>query len=404
VLRPYVRVFRAPGLAVPLVMCFLGALAINMQALSVLLLVRAYTGSFAQAGAVTAALSLGASAGLVLQGSLLDRYGQARVLVPAGALCGCVLVLLALTATAGSPLAVVSALAVLAGAGTPAVPSAMRVLCPQLLPGAQLRTSAYALLAMQFQAVAVLGPLLVSGLLLVLRPDAVVLLTAVVTATAAVGFAATGASRRWRAAGARGWRPRSAATPGMRTLLLSGFGAGAVTGMVVVGIPAVAVGNGAAPLAGVLLAAAAVGSIAGGFVYGSRPWRRSLPDQLVLAQTGEAAAALGLWIGALLLVPVHPVALAPVALVSGLATAPVVIISSTLVDVVAEPGILTGSYTTLIAAILLGMAAGNYAAGNLTELAGGPSTFAAAAAVLSAVALWTFARRRTLVATPARDR
>jgi hypothetical protein len=394
VLRSYAGVLRAPDVAVPLVMSFLGALAINTQALSVLLLVSESTGSFARAGTVVAALSVGAAVGLVLQGNLLDRYGHTRVLVPAGVLCGGVLVSLALTA--GAPLPVMGALAVLAGAGTPAVPSAMRVLCPDLLPGTRLRTSAYALLAMQFQAVAVLGPLLVSGLLLVFPPATVVLVSAAVTAGAALGFAATRASRRWRPAGGRGWRARSAATPGLRTLLVSGFGVGAVSGMVAVGIPAVAVGNGAASLAGVLLAVAAVGSITGGFVYGSRLWKLSMPRQLVLAQAGEAVAIAGLWIGALLLVPVHPLLLAPVALLGGLAGAPVMVIGSTLVDVVAEPGNLTGSYTTMIAATLLGMAAGNYAAGTLSELAGGPSTFAAAAVTLGSVAAWTFARRFTL--------
>jgi hypothetical protein len=397
-----------PGVATPLVACLFAALAINMQALSVLLLTRESSGSFAQAGTVAAALGLGSAAGLVVQGNLLDRYGHTLVLVPGGAVCCGSLVLLTLATSASAPLTVVALVAATAGVSVPAVPSAMRVLSPALIAEPGLRTSAYALLAIQLQVSTVLGPLIVSGVLLIADARAAVLGTGLLAVGAAVGFAATRASRRWRPAGpARRWPLHGAASPGLRTLLGTGLGAGAVGGLIAVGVPAVAVAHGTASLAGVLLAVSAVGGIIGGFGYGarggrleislgSRSWRPPLWTQLVLAQTGETVAAIGLWVGVLTVVLLHPIALAPLMLIGGIFGAPNMIISSTLLDTVARKGALTESYTSLIAAMLLGSAVGNYTAGTISELAGEPSVFGVAALTVGSVAAWTYTRRRTL--------
>lgn len=197
--RLYIRVCLSPGAAIPLAASFIGALAINMQALAVLLVIQRASGSFARAGVVAAALSLGAAAGLVGQGRLLDRYGQARVLAGTAATCGIALVLLTIAARAGHGLPVVSLLGVVAGASVPAVPSAMRILVPRLVSDPDLRRAAYALLAVQFQAATVLGPLLAAGLVLVAGAPGAVLTAGALAVGAAAGFAAAAPSAPSRA-------------------------------------------------------------------------------------------------------------------------------------------------------------------------------------------------------------
>src|SRR5258708_2382101 len=135
-----------------------------MLGLGVLLLVQAASGSLGEAGAVAGALSVGNAAGVALQGRLIDRRGQAPVIVPAGLLCAVALGLLVLAALRGGPAALLALLALAAGAGIPATTSSMRVLVPALLSDTATLPAAYALLAI---AIAHGAPSL-SGLLLAL--------------------------------------------------------------------------------------------------------------------------------------------------------------------------------------------------------------------------------------------
>lgn len=400
-LRPYLQVLQAPGAAKPFFNGFLGSLAISMHSLAVLLLVRETTGSFAQAGAIAAALSAGGAVGLIVQGRLVDRYGQGVILIPAGAICGCSLALLAPLATTHSSAWAMGCLATMAGVSIPAVPSAMRVLWPDLLPAFDARTTAYALHSVQHQTSTIVGPLVVAGALLVAGPAAAVLITAALAAGAAIGFAATSASRRWRPTRvARGWKLRSVTHRGVRTLLVTSLGVGGVGGFVSVGVSAVAVDHGAASLAGVLLAGYSVGGIVGGLIYGSLSRRTSRHTHLALALVGEAVVLATLSVTAVSLVSLHPLAVVPLLVGAGAIGAPITIAASTLLDTVVTKESLTESYTALIATGLLGMAGGSYVAGSLGELVGENAIFAAAALTFVMAALWTWSRRRTLEGQP----
>lgn len=390
--RSYVRVSRVPGVAVPMAASFIGALAINMQALAVLLLIRQASGSFARAALVAAVFSLGAAAGLVWQGRLLDRYGPARVLAGGSAVCGAALILLT-AAVDVSPLPVLIMLAVVAGASVPAVPSAMRILVPRLVSEPGLRKSAYALLAVQIQAATIAGPLFTAGLLAVAGARVTVLAAGALAVGAAVGFAATAArGPRYADAGSRRQRRESAVSPGVRTLLVSALGIGSVGGLVGVGVPAVAVAHGVPSLAGVLLAVASVGNLAGGLVYGGRSWAVPMGRQLVLAQVAEASAVALVWVCAI----GGPGWLASALLLDGFTGAPIMIICSALLDGVAAEDRLAQAYTMLIASVLVGTAAGNYLAGALVDRWGAPAAFPAVASFWCLVAGWTFIRRGTL--------
>ena len=102
-LDPYREVLRVPGAVAFVVAGLVARLPISMQTLGVVLLVRATTGSYALAGAVSATFALAQALLAPLLGRLVDRHGQARVLLPALLLYAAGLGGLVALALAGAP-------------------------------------------------------------------------------------------------------------------------------------------------------------------------------------------------------------------------------------------------------------------------------------------------------------
>jgi MFS family permease len=369
-----------------------------MLGLGLLLMVRQKTGSYAEAGLAAGALSFGNACGLLLQGVLIDRHGPARVVLAAAALSPAAL----LTLTAAVPHrpapAVLAALAAAAGATIPAVLTAMRVLCPRVLPDLPTRAAAYALLGTVFQTAMVLGPLLVAALTRTGNPALPLLTAAALTTVSGAVFATAPAVRRrlprrppiTPAASPtdppqfRPRRTRVPAQPGVHTLVLGSVGGGVATGMLTVAVAA------AEPvLAGLLFAAFSAGELLGGLAYGGRDWSLPARRRLLLGQCGMAAS-----IALLATVAGHGRLMIPVMALIGSLAAPVAIANSALLDDVVQEGSLARAYTVLVAAGLVGMAAGSAAAGRLGGHA--RATFLLAAGALAAAFLWTLLRRDSL--------
>src|SRR5262249_43815393 len=77
----YRRVLGAPGVKQPLAGVIIGRLSIAAEPLSTTLVIRETGGSFALAGAVLGAYSIAAAISLPVQGRIIDRIGQTRVIV-----------------------------------------------------------------------------------------------------------------------------------------------------------------------------------------------------------------------------------------------------------------------------------------------------------------------------------
>lgn len=392
--RPYFVVLRVPGFALPLLTSFLGNLPIGMLGLGILLLVQDTTGSFTQAGAVVAAFSVGNGVGLLAQGRLIDRRGQTAVLTSTALLCGLSLTALTFLANAHGPIPGVGALALLGGATLPAVITSMRILIPELVHTAPQRAAAYALLGTQFQIASITGPLLVSALLVLTKPAVAVIAAGLLATSAGLVFAATPASRAWRPATETREHHTTAKqllTPGVTTLLAAALGAGTAAGLSSVAIPAVAVGSGTASLAGLLFAAGSAGDLVGGLVYGARSWRMPQPLRLVTCQLSIAAAGV-----LLATTTARPHLMFALMFLTGLAQAPGGIAISMLLDAVARKGFLGQSYTSMVAAGLAGAAAGSAIGGVVSDRSAPWALFATGAVVMTATAVFTFTRRRTL--------
>src|SRR3954470_12286494 len=124
--RRYRALVSLPEARWPLVFSIAGSMPIGMYGLAILLLVRDANGSFAVAGCVVGAFGLANALGAVVQGRLMDRLGQPRVLRPVAAAHGLALVALVVAAARGAPAEALALCAFAGGAFLPQVPSAMR--------------------------------------------------------------------------------------------------------------------------------------------------------------------------------------------------------------------------------------------------------------------------------------
>jgi hypothetical protein len=381
---------RVPGARGPLIASALGSLPIGMYILAILLLAREATGSFADAGRVVGAFGLANAFGAVAQGRLMDRHGQPPVLRVVAVGHGLAVAALVIAAERRAPTAVLLLCAVAGGACLPQVPAAMRSLWGVLAEDEERRQAAYAMVAIVFEVSVVAAPALVAGIVTIASPAAATAAAGVLASGAALGFAATRASRRWRGeAHATGWLGPLAA-PGVRTVFAGLAALGAAVGIVQVAVPAFTAAGGSAETGGLLLAALSAGSLAGGFVYGMRSWPGRPAIRLALVLSALAGGC------ALLAAAGSNLALAAILLAVGALLAPATIIGSALLDVVAPAGTVTEAFTVMIMGVVAGNAAGNALGGALVDGPGHEPAVLTAAAIAAGGAALTYVLRSTL--------
>ena len=383
------RAFLAvPGFPRLLISSVLGRMPLGMSSLAVLLLIREQTGSFAIAGLAVGAYTLGGAALAPVQGALIDRYGQPRVLWPCACGQGALLVAIVVAAREEAPEVVLVVLAALAGILLPPISACARALWREATPDPAGREAAYTLDAISQEFIWTLGPLLVAAAVAAFSPAAAVLLCAGITLGGTALFASSELSRRWRGTGSPRSRAGALASPGLRALLttiaLTGLGAGAVQ----VGLPALAVHVGSPAASGVLLALWSVGSLVGGLYYGARIWRLSVDARyrallgLLALSTAPLIAASSLPAGVVL------------SLIAGIAYAPLLACQYALVGALAPRGTTTEAFTWSTAAFVGGISAGAALAGWLAETTGVGACFALGCLAAALAGVLAVVRRR----------
>src|SRR6266545_146034 len=302
----------------------LGRLSFAMGPLSLVLFVRAATGSFAVAGAASAATALTSGLFAPVRGRMVDRYGQPRTLPPLSLLYAAAFVgvlLLASAGRAGEAAAVL--LSGVAGAAAPPLAASMRVL---------------------WSALAAVAALAVVGTL------------AFISSPVSKGWIPTVGEGRAGWAGAMSGR-------GIRTLVISLTGFGAAVGIIDITLVAAARQAGSASLGGVLLALLAAGGVVGGLWYGRRAWRLEAGSRYLrmLALLALVSAALPL---------ARPLPLLGLVVVAvGLLLSPLQSCAYVLAAELAPAGTMTEAATWVITANNVTAAAGIALAG---VLVGGP--------------------------------
>ena len=371
VFRRYGEVLAPPGAAPALIASVLGRLALGMTGLALLLLVRKATGSYADAGFVSAAYAVSFAVAAPYRARAADRRGPTSVLRLTGLSQPLAFGLLVLLADLGAATTVMAAAAVLIGFTVPPLGSVMRALWGQLVEGHLLGT-AYSLESVVVELCFVVGPLLVGGLAL-LAPEAGVLASGLVAGVGALGLAG---NPRVREVVPHEARPTSLlgplVSPVVRACLLNVLWIGTGFGTIEVGVLAFVDEQGhSRSVAGVVLAVWSVGSILGGLVYGGLHLSSAPPRQLPLLVTATGLAA------ALPVLAPGVVLLGALLLLAGSTIAPFSACNSVLIGSSAPRGTVTEAFAWNGSMIFGGAAMGTAIAGVLVDAHGARAAFLA---------------------------
>ncbi|MET9394762.1 MFS transporter [Streptomyces sp. NPDC006624] len=396
---PYRSLFRLPGARAFTAGNLIARLPMGMFSVSAVIMIAGTRGSYALAGAVTATgLAATAVAGPWIA-RLVDRHGQARVALPAAALAALGSLALLLCVRQGAPDWTLFA-SYAATATTPNTGGMSRARWAYLLDGdpKALHTANSFEQAVD-ELCFMLGPVLAAFLCTALFPEAGTLVGAVLLLTGVVLFTSRRATEPPVRAGTPAKAPLRA--PGMPPLLVTCLAMGGVFGATEVVTLAFADAQGHGSAAGVVLALQAAGSCAAGLVYGAaRP-------------TGPAAARLPWCVAAmtaLLALPLLAAALtgslvllAAALLVAGMATAPTMVTTMTLVQQRTPKGRLNEGMTLAVTGLLGGIAGGSALGGFTVEHASATAGYGvpvAAAALALPLSLFGVSNRFTVRRTP----
>jgi MFS family permease len=357
---PYGRLFTAPGSLAFTLTGALGRLPVSMLGVATVVMVATLRGSYALAGAVSAAGLISTAVSLPFVGLLVDRHGQAKVAVPAAAASTAGAVALLLCAHYGAPDWTLFAGCALSSV-RPSLGAMTRARWAELYrddPAARHVANSVEQVIDELCFMA--GPVLAIVLCTALFPEAGLLVSTVLFAAGTFFFAA---QRRTEPPPAR-LAPSVAARRPVPGTAARGRGRGTVcllaafccTGAVFGSMEVVTVAEvqrlGHSGTAGLILALQAGGSCVAGLAYGtlrpSGPARR----RYVLCTTAMAA----------LLVPLAMArslgALAALLFVVGLATAPTMVTGMTVVQELVPDDRLNEGMTTVYTGLIVGISAG----------------------------------------------
>ncbi|MDQ3166422.1 MAG: MFS transporter [Actinomycetota bacterium] len=383
-LDPYRRILRLPG-----AMAFSGAglvarLPISMLSLGIVILVSARTGSYALAGSISAAEVLAAAIVSPLQGRLVDRFGQARVLLAAASLFAVGVAALVVSVEQRWPTPLPHVCAVISGAAFPQIGSSIRARWRHIVPDRSMLDTAFAFEAVVDEMVFIIGPVLVTFLATNVDPLAGVASTAVLCLVGTLLLAVQrstqppiGRDDSTGLGAPLGWRV-------LAPLVLAAVGLGSLFGGTEVVTVAFAEAAGDASDAGWLLALWATGSLVAGLVTGSLTLRRSPLARLRL--------------GAIMLTAVMaPLVFAPtiawvavLLLFAGLAISPTLVATISLVEQCVPPARLTEGIAWVTAGIATGIAPGAAIGGAVIDAAGPTAGFVVpvVAGAFTAIVAW----------------
>ena len=385
-LTTYRRVFAHRGALAFSLTGLVARMPISMMTLGIVLLVSTLSGSYAEAGQVSAAYILGNAVFAIPHGRLADRFGQRPVLLVDAVAFGLGAGLLIRSETAGWATPWPHVFAALTGIAMPQVGSMVRARWAHLLAEPADRQTAFSVEAVVDEAVFVTGPALVT-LLSTLAAASSGLLTALVVGT--VGPIAlalqTGTAppshprRRGASVAAMPWRSLLPMTLGATSL-------GALFGAMEVATVAFAGDVGHKALSGVVLATMSLGSLIAGVLTGAHTWQTPLVARF---RAGTVLLAVGFVVLPFL---TSLWTLAAVMFLAGFTIAPTLIAVIALLEEVSPRSRLTEAMAFLQTGISAGIAPGAWYAGVVADAAGGATAFwvcAGAGAVAALAALAT---------------
>ncbi|MFI2607304.1 MFS transporter [Kitasatospora sp. NPDC018619] len=394
-LTSYRRLFAAPGAVAFTLAGLLGRMALSMNGVALVVLLSERRGSYGLAGAVSAAGLVTGAIGMPLIGRLVDRYGQARVTVPAALGNAVPLTGLLLCVRLGAPdwaLLLCSA----ACATAPNLGGMARTRWAHLYrddPAARHLANSFeqALDELCFMA----GPVIAMLLCTAIAPEAGLVSVGVLGTAGALLFAAQRRTEPPLPVGESTGRHGSPLrVPGLRVLVLTFLATGMVFGATEITTVAYADALGHKASAGLLLALVAAGSCVAGLLFGLLTPRRAAGPRFLLGASAMAAVLLlplaaGLGGAGLGLLGVALFA-------AGTATAPTMVTGMTLVQELLPRRQFNEGMALAVSGIVVGISMGAALAGTVAERAAPGTGYALPAAAAGLALLVALAGRRQL--------
>lgn len=354
----------------------LARLPISMQGLGLVILTEAETGSYGVAGAVSAVAVIANAVLAIVQGRLIDRLGQARVLTVVITAWGAALAATVVSLVGDWPLWSTFVLAALAGAALPSVGTCVRARWSHALAAEPERLhTAFSFEAVADEVVYLAGPIAVTVLATAVHPTAGLGAALVAGVVGTWLFAAQRASEppahtHRRDDGARPPIPWVTIAP----LTLVGTALGILFGSAEVVTVAFAEEQGHPSAAGWLLATWALGSLVAGVVSGAVTWRAGPLTRLRWGALGMTLA-----MAPLTFVPSLGV-MAAVLLVGGLAISPTLIAAMSLAERTLPAARLTEGMAFVQTGLAAGLAPGAAVAGIVVDAHGASAAYLVCAA------------------------
>jgi MFS family permease len=331
----YRAVFRAPGTAAFCAAGFVMRMSIAIYPIGLVLLVAIRTGHYGQAGLLSGAYVLGAAIGGPLLARLVDRHGQARLILPSTAVHVAAVAALVAMVLIGLPTALLAVPAVVMGFSYLSVGSLVRARWSYALAGRPELGTAYSLESILDEVIFVVGPIIASVLAVQVDPVWVLVVGGVLVAVGAVSLSAQRHTEPPAHMHADGPHRPALAYRGMPLLTVAMFGMGGIFGSVEVVMAAFVGQHHERSRTGLVLALFALGSGVAGLLYGARHWAWPLRARYCLQSVLFAALI------PLLLAADSVPQLAVIAFVVGLGIAPTLITSFGMVEQLVPPRGLT---------------------------------------------------------------
>jgi MFS family permease len=349
--------------------------------LPLILLARETSGSYAVAGIAVGVRAAAVAVTSPFRGRLVDRLGTRRIVPPLVVGSALATGLMPAAAALDASLLIV-VLAGLEGGLAPALPAAMRLEWQRMLRDEPERLEqAYAFETTAQVGLFVITPLAAGALIALGDPSIALIASAVLLLAAGLAFAALAqAAPHATAAPTRGLGPIRLAA--VRDLVVAVAVADMALGTVDVAVAAFAQERGKPGVAGVLLAAFAASSMAGGAFYGARRWRQPPERRLIVLLAFGAAASLPLALADSLL------ALGLLLVVAAAPSAAQFATSTVALDRAAPAGASAEAFNWLSTANAIGVALGATLAGFLIEASGTSAAFLSGAAAVALAAAW----------------
>lgn len=366
----YRRILERPGTALFSATGLVARLPISMVGLGIVLLVENATDSYKTAGIVSAVALFSNGLAAIVQGRLLDRLGQARILTPLITVWGVALAALIWSVQESQPIGLTYAFAALAGVSLPSVGTCVRARWSHALEEPGEVQTAFALEAVADEVVFIAGPILVTVLATAVHPVAglgTALVTGVLGTLSLAGQRSSEPPPHPKVV-VRSQRARMPwATIAPLTIVSACIGV--LFGSIEVTTVAFAEELGAKAYAGVLLALYALGSLVAGVITGAVVWKHG---PLIRLRWGSAAMAIA--VSPLFFID-SMIAMGAVLLLAGLAIAPTLIASLSLCEQVLPPSRLTEGMTFVHTGIVAGVAPGAAIAGAVIDAQGASAAY-----------------------------